>query len=162
MADAPALHPDCSALSPLLGTWRGEGRGHYPTIDDFTYVEELTFAHVGKPFLVMTQRTRHGDTGEPLHTETGYLRPRPDGGVELTLAQPTGVVEVAEGPLTVTPTGLHLVLSSRLVGLTSSAKRVDDVVRHLRLDGGELTSELWMAAVGQPFGHHLTAVLARV
>ena len=36
----------------LLGTWKGRGRGQYPTLDaDFTYGQEVTFSHDGRPFL---------------------------------------------------------------------------------------------------------------
>ena len=72
----------CAPLAPLLGTWRGVGEGGYPTVDCFSYVEELTFGHVGKPFVVMTQRSRDPVTGEPLHAETGYFRPQPPGAAQ--------------------------------------------------------------------------------
>ena len=47
----PPLHPELEPLAGLLGAWRGEGAGEYPTIAPFRYGEELRFWHVGKPFL---------------------------------------------------------------------------------------------------------------
>ena len=157
------LHPMCKPLASLLGNWRGTGRGSYPTIDDFDYVEELVFGHVGKPFLSMGQRTRDGSTGQPLHAETGYLRALPDGAVELTVAQPSGVVEVDVGSVTKTSDGLVVELESAEVGLTPSAKSVTAVRRRLHLAGETLVSELWMAAVGEAdLIHHVRAELSRV
>ena len=93
----PDLHPDVAVLAPLLGTWVGSGSGEYPTIEPFSYVESITFSHVGKPFVAYTQRTRHPDTGAPMHSEAGYLRvPRP-GNIEIVMAQPTGLAEIYEG-----------------------------------------------------------------
>ena len=156
------LHPLCEPLSPLLGTWRGTGAGSYPTIDDFAYTEELVFGHVGKPFLSMVQRSRDLMTGEPLHGEAGYLRALPDGAVELTVAQPSGVVEVDVGSVTKTPGGLVVELESAQVALTPTAKSVTAVRRRLEVAGSMLISELWMAAVGEAdLIHHVRAELSQ-
>ena len=39
----PPLHPEAEPLAGLLGTWRGEGAGRYPTISPFRYGEEVRF-----------------------------------------------------------------------------------------------------------------------
>ncbi len=44
------LHPDCGPVAWLLGTWRGNGHGDYPTIDAFQFGQELIFTHDGRPF----------------------------------------------------------------------------------------------------------------
>ena len=156
------LHPMCLPLAPLLGTWRGSGEGSYPTIDDFAYNEELVFGHVGKPFLSMVQRSRDLATGQPLHAEAGYLRALPDEAVELTVAQPSGIVEVDIGTVATTSDGLVVELESAQVGLTPSAKSVTAVRRRLCLSGTTLVSELWMAAVGEAdLIHHLRAELSQ-
>lgn len=158
MAD---LHPGVAALAPLLGSWSGRGSGEYPTIEPFGYLEEVTFSHVGKPFLVYGQRTKADDDGRPLHAETGYLRmPSPDR-VELVLAHPTGITEIQEGTLSITGTTLEFELTATAIGRSSSAKEVTALSRSIRVDGDEMTYTLRLGAVGQPLQHHLAATLHR-
>ena len=157
MAD---LHPGIAILAPLIGTWAGRGTGDYPTIDDFGYLEEVTFAHVGKPFLSYSQRTRAND-GAPMHAETGYLRVPAAGRVELVLAQPSGVTEIDEGTLADAGGALVLELASTSVGLTSTAKEVLSVARSIRVEGDDLSYTVLMGAMGLPLQHHLTASLHR-
>jgi hypothetical protein len=153
----PALHPDVVSLSFLLGTWSGEGKGRYPTIEPFAYGEEICLWQVGKPFLAYTQRTWALDDGRRLHAESGYWRSPAEGRVELVVAHPTGVVEVAEG----TVTGTVVALASTAIARTASAKEVTAVARHLSVDADVLTYRLAMAAVGQPEQVHLEATLRR-
>jgi hypothetical protein len=156
-ATTPPLHPDVAALAGLLGTWRGEGAGEYPTIAAFGYGEEVRFWHAGKPFLAYTQRTWSLDDGRPLHGETGFWRAKPGGAVEVVLAHPTGIVEVLEGRV---DRG-RIELDSTTVATTSTAKEVTALRRRFQLDGDTLAYTVAMAAVGQPLQQHLSARLHR-
>jgi hypothetical protein len=158
MAD---LHPGVAALAPLLGVWAGHGSGEYPTIAPFDYLEEVTFGHVGKPFLSYTQKTKAGDDGRPMHAETGFLRVPSPGRVELVLAHPTGITEIDEGTLTVAGDTIVMDLAATTIGRTASAKEVTALGRSIRVDGDVLVYTVRMGAVGQPLQDHLTATLHR-
>ena len=155
---ATTLHNAVEPLAFLLGRWAGEGEGSYPTIEPFAYGEEITVSHVGKPFLAYAQRTWSLDDGRPLHAETGYWRCASPTHAELVVAHPTGVVEVSEGPLSAT----SLVLSSRTVSGTGSAKAVTGLVRRITVADDRLDYQLDMAAVGVPLTNHLRASLRRM
>lgn len=160
-SSAPPLHPALAALAPLLGRWSGPGTGEYPTIHPFDYHEEVSFTHVGKPFLIYGQRTRGVTDGLPMHSETGYLRVPEPGVVELVLAHPSGVTEIEVGTYQVGGDRLELELATTSVGLTPTAKEVSGLERSFTIVGDELSYSLRMAAVGQPMVHHLSAELRR-
>lgn len=54
--------------------------------------------------IAYTQKTWKLNSGEPMHAESGYWRPKPDGTIEVVIAQSTGLVEV------------QVLISSRLLG----------------------------------------------
>ena len=151
----PAVHESLASVAFLLGTWRGEGRGEYPTIGPFSYGEELRVGHDGRPFLTYQQRTWSLDGGAPLHVEMGYVRPAGGGRAELVVVQPSGIVEIDEG----TVEGLRLTVTSTLVGVTSTAKPVARVTRTFTRHGRQLTYALDMAAMGIGPARHLHATL---
>lgn len=160
--DVP-LHADVEPWgSRLLGTWRGEGAGHYPSIDAFRYSEEITFGHAGKPFLAYRQTTVNLDTGIPAHAEAGYWRHAGPGRVELVMAHPSGIVEVEEGTVEVTESGVRLHLRSTSVAMAATAKSVETLEREIEVSDDVFHYDLSMGAVGLPHQHHLSATLRRV
>ena len=148
------LPPELAPVGFLLGTWVGEGRGDYPTVEDFRYVEEVTFSCPGKPLFAFRQRTWVLPERTPSHAEVGYLRPTP-AGAELLVAHPSGVLELSLGAVT----DQRLELASSHVVVAPSAKAVTEVRRQYERRGDVLWYRLDMAAVGQPLAFHLEAEL---
>jgi THAP4-like, heme-binding beta-barrel domain len=171
MTEQPEIPEALLPLSWLLGTWVGVGVGGYPTIEEFQFGQEVTFASDGRPFLSYWSRSwlldAAGNRVRPLGTEAGFWRPRPDNRVELLLAQPTGYAEVYLGQVTVTGivdaqiTGARVELETDVVARTESAKDYTSATRLYGLVDGELLWRYDMAAVGQPLTAHLSARLQR-
>lgn len=158
-AAVPAAVPaEVAALRAFVGTWTGTGRGHYPTIEDFAYTEQIELRPVpGKALLSYRSATRAVDDGRTLHGESGFLRVVGDGLVELVVAQGAGLIEAADGVVD----GDEIVLASTAVIGTPTAKQVTATERRYRVVGDTLTYELAMAAVGLPLQPHLEATLQR-
>lgn len=157
------LNPACVPLAWLLGTWEGVGVGDYPTTEAFRFGQEVTFGYVpGKPYLTYASATwRVGDDGEigdPLARETGYWRPQPDGGVEVLLTHPTGIIEIFIG--TVEPAKIEL--ATRGVLKTETAKDYRSATRLYGLVNGRLMWVMDMAAMGHDLQPHVSAELRRV
>ena len=95
--------------------------------------------------------------GAPLHFERGVLRPVDDGRVDLTLAHPIGVAEVAEG----TVDGTTVTLRSTAIARTPTGSPVTEVGRRYRMEGDELSYELDMALESVARTFHVRATLSR-
>lgn len=161
--EAPKPHELLAPVLGLLGTWHGRGQGEYPTLDaDFTYAQEVTFSHDGRPFLRYEARAWLLDAGDaplrPSARESGWWRLQPDGRVEALITQPTGIAEIAVGRAG----GGTIDLSTSQVASTPTAKEVKATRRRYTLtDDGELAFVHDLEAVGQPLQHHLSARLRR-
>ena len=149
-------------LAWLLGRWEGAGVGGYPSIESFQFGQEITFTHVGKPFLAYSSRTwlldEAGNQVRPLASETGFWRPQPDGTLEVMLAHPTGYAEIWLG----TVDGAKVELATDVVARTGSAKEYTAGRRVYGLVEGELMWAMDMAAAGEPLQAHVSGRLKRV
>ncbi|KAK4434733.1 UPF0678 fatty acid-binding protein-like protein [Sesamum alatum] len=104
------------------GTWRGQGEGSFPDHLPFKYSEELQFSHApNKPVIAYSSKTWKLSSGEPMHSESGFWRPKLDGTIEVVVAQSTGLVEVQKGTYDAEQRSVKL--KSSLVGNATKVKR---------------------------------------
>ncbi len=155
------LHPDCAPLAWLLGTWRGNGHGDYPTIDRFEFGQELIFAHDGRPFFHYFSRTwiidDNGDKVRDSALETGFIRCRPGRQLEVLLTHATGFAEVWYGEIG----DARFEITTDAVVRTESAKEVTAGKRLYGYVDGDLLYAYDMAAMGQSLQPHIWARLQR-
>src|SRR6266498_3942880 len=111
---------------------------------------------VGESFLLYAQRSWTAG-GEPLHFERGFVRPAGAGRVELVLAHPLGIVEVAEGSVSANT----IDVASTTVAITGTGSPVTDLRRRFELEGNLLRYELEMAMRDVPLTRHLNGELRR-
>ena len=155
------LHPDCGPVAWMLGTWGGHGKGDYPSVEAFDYGQELVFQQDGRPFFHYFSRSwvidEAGEKVREAAQETGFLRCRPGGEVELLLTHNTGFVEIWYGQAA----DGRLELSTDLVARTHSAKEVNGGHRLYGNVEGRLLYAYDMAATGHELQPHLWAQLER-
>ena len=124
------------------------------------FLKDLVDLRSGQPpkaFLLYAQRSWSLDDESPIHFERGFLRPAGAGRVELVLAHPIGITEVAEG----TVRGGVVEVASIAVGLTASASPVTELTRRIDVSGDELRYELRMAMRDIPLTSHVRSRLTR-
>mmetsp|Transcript_5385 Transcript_5385/g.11842 ORF Transcript_5385/g.11842 Transcript_5385/m.11842 type:complete len:225 (+) Transcript_5385:175-849(+) len=158
----------------LVGTWKGKGKGHYPTIKDFEYTEELSFEwdpSNPRPLLTYNQQTwsTKGDPPKPMHAECGYVRVITSAGqtsqkIEFIVAAPNGISSIEEG--TVEGNSIHLKSTSVNRSGTARPPYVVDFNRHFTVDPTSLPPTLRytmdMSTTTHPtVVRHLEAVLTK-
>lgn len=161
------LNADCAPIAWLLGAWRGNGHGDYPTIEKFEFEQELVFQQDGRPFFHYSARSWVIDpeTKERLRPgamETGFVRSRlvepGKAKVEMVLAHQSGIAEVWYGEAA----DGKIEFATRGVGFTETAKEVTAGHRLYGNVNGQLMYAYDMKAVGQELQPHLWAQLNRV
>ena len=154
-------------LAPLLGIWRGVGHGKFPTIAAFDYTEEITFLDNGVDHLIhFEQKTwvqsSGADHGQPLHWESGFIRPIADGSVEMSNAQNGGRVEVLQGQIDEAAYRQGTLLLSLNSILLGNDPRLIQTTRCYTQQGNSLSYTVEMATVKTPqLQQHLEAVLTK-
>jgi len=150
------LHEDLYPLAWLVGTWRGKGRGEYPGLKSFEFIQEVSFNHDGRGFLNYFSRTwlidSDGEIIAPFELETGFWQAKPKKVLEVVLAFSTGRGEgwvgLHDGPKIqmamdqgyVSPSGTLIESGSRLYGL------VDGQLFYaydVGMDGHDLQAYMW-------------------
>lgn len=135
------IHPDCLSLLPLIGVWRGTGSyGNDPRTGGAAadFGQQIVVSHDGRPFLRFESISWNfgpGDHPIPAAREVGWLRPQPDGSVELLLAHAEGRIEVFYGRsrsvaawalstdgVMRTPTAVPVTGATRLYGVTPDGR----------------------------------------
>ncbi len=154
-------------LRALLGKWSGRGRGGFPTIDAFEYDEHLVFeANDVEPLLHYEQRTwdttHRSDHAEPLHWESGFIRPTDTGCIEIFNAQNGGRVEVLRGRLAAPDDRGDTPLMSLTSVIVAHDERIVSTARQYDLRDDVLSYRMEMATRTTPdLTMHLEATLYR-
>ncbi|MCO5577861.1 hypothetical protein L7F22_031696 [Adiantum nelumboides] len=106
--------------------------------------------------MAYAHKTWRLSSGEPMHAESGYWRPKLDGSIEVIIAQSTGLAEVQKG--TFNAENKSIVLESETV---ANASKVQSINRTFTVVDDELQYSVSMATNTHSLHPHLRAVLKR-
>jgi len=161
MNDHPATAQN--VFDRLEGTWQGEGRGGYPTINSFDYREKLIFTRKNDSTLAYDQRTEKRMSGTDdfvtSHWENGFIGILENGDLELVNAQSGGRGEVLTGKIELVYSIIRLHFTSKT--LMNDARMVS-TARIFELEGDQLRYETKMSTTKVPnLSRHLIISLER-
>lgn len=148
----------------LEGKWSGLGVAEYPTINNCEYSEQLIFEYdLNKNVIFYIQRTKFlepSKSSDTLHLESGFIKQKDDGIIELSNSQNNGRVEVLTLREITNDGGETKVLfASKLFGNDPKMVRTE---REYILNGDSLSYTMKMATVNNnSLKTHLKAALKR-
>ena len=129
----------------LEGTWKGEGRGGYPTVTSFDYRETLVFTRRDEKTLAYEQRAqkRYDGGTEYLesHSENGFISILENDDLQLVNIQIGGRSEILDGTIE----SLDAIFRVHFVSKTlSNDPRMVSSARTFELEGDTLRYEMEM------------------
>lgn len=157
----PPVSDALLALLPLIGVWRGFGRGVVASSGrEFGYGQQISFVHDGRPFLAYESRSwlvdEAGVVIRQAWRESGFWRPGAgQDDVELVVASNTGQALVFAGSAGDQTWDLTTVSARH----ASTAKAVDGERRLYAVRGAQLSYATELAPVGRPLAPHLNGRL---
>jgi hypothetical protein len=158
------FHESLLSLLPLVGVWHGTGSGVSATTGaDFSYGQQITFAHDGRPFLAYEARAwlldGAGKVIRQAWRESGFWRCGPgEDDIEVVLSSNTGLTMQYAGEAG----DQRWELASSSVISSPTAKLVDGERRLYAVLGSELVYVSELAPAGMPYAPHLNARLTRM
>ena len=147
-------------LGLLQGTWKGEGRGQFPTVTSFDHRDTLIFTRRDEKTLVYEQRAQKRYDGSTdwleSHWESGFIRILENGDLELVSAQ-IGRSEVLIGTIQTLNNMIRIHFVSKSI---MNDPRMVSSARTFELEGDVLHYEMEMQTtkVDQSTPHLKTAL----
>jgi hypothetical protein len=132
------------SLDLLEGTWKGEGRGYFPTITSFDIRAVLTFTRRDEKTFAYEQRAQKHYDGQTewleSHWENGFIRILESGELEMTSAQ-IGRTEVLIGKIEMQDTLTRIHFASKTI---TNDPRMVSSARTFEVEGDSLRYEMEM------------------
>jgi len=132
-------------LEILEGTWRGDGRGQFPTVTSFDYRETLIFTRRDEKTLAYEQRTqKHYDGGTEYlqsHWESGFISILENDELQLVNIQIGGRSEILVGTIESIDAMLRINFVSKTL---SNDPRMISSARTFELEGDTLRYDMEM------------------
>lgn len=101
LRQGPSLHDGLLALLPLVGVWRGEGQADTVTDGQYSFGQQIIFAHDGENYLTYESRIwkldSEGNPTGPDQRESGFWRISLKDEIEFICIHSTGVAEIFYG-----------------------------------------------------------------
>ncbi|XP_072745058.1 peroxynitrite isomerase THAP4-like [Anoplolepis gracilipes] len=155
------------SLAWLKGTWRTDncGSGSYPTMKDFKYYEEMSFACIGQPMFNYTAQSYfilEDGSKKPMAQSTGFLKVNPETNkIFLILAHNFGLTTIEEGE--VINDTIYLNSTDTLRIKEAKIPHVTKIRREFKLNDNCLEHVFYMATSTTPvLTEHLRAKYVKV